>query len=145
MSSKERNRNIKLINNIMYTREQLSKMTTEEFLTAMGFEIQIGNIWNRSADKYAWTETSKDGYDLYVLSDNNSHPSICDDIHYDEYGFIDSFKEYIQHSCYCEETIAIEEHLLEDVDALFDEDEMFDIAVKLDKAEEEEFEEEVTE
>ena len=129
----------------MYTRKQLSKMTTEEFLSAMDFDIKIDNLWSMSsAGKYAWTETSKDGYDLYVLSDNNSNPSICDDIHYDEYGFIDSFKEYIQDSCYGGETIAIEQHLLEELDCQFDEDEMFDIAVNLDKAEEEE-EEEVTE
>ena len=128
----------------MYTREQLSKMTTEEFLTAMDFDIQIGNLWSiGSANKYAWTETSKDGYDLYVLSDSNSNPSICDDIHYDEYGFIDSFKEYIQDS-YGGETIAIEDHVFDELDGQFDEDEMFEIAVKLDKAEEEE-EEEVTE
>lgn len=130
----------------MYTREQLSKMNTKEFLTAMDFQLEIGySIWNiSSADKYAWTETSKDGYDLYVLSDNNSNPSICDDIHYDEYGFVDSFKEYIQDSCYGGETIAIEEHVWDEICGQFDEDEMFDIAVKFDKAEEEE-EEEVTE
>jgi len=128
---------IKYINIMQFTREQLSQMDSLDFLKLMGYTIETGScVWNGNghADKYAFTETTKDGYDLFVFTDNpNKPPQICQGIFYDEDGFWDGLKEYIIEDGTGEEVIAIEDHVMETMsDWFLDEDEMVEIATNLD-------------
>ena len=56
-------------------------------------------------------ESSADGYDLYVCTNDSRHPSICEDVHYYDHGLADAFEQQIR---YGDRTFYVCEYVYED-------------------------------
>lgn len=45
------------------------------------YEFKISNDWG-NPDMMFYTETTTDGYEVWIATDNDRNPSICDDVYY---------------------------------------------------------------
>ena len=45
------------------------------------YEFKITNEWG-NPDMMFYTETTTDGYEVWIATDNDRNPSICDDVYY---------------------------------------------------------------
>ena len=45
------------------------------------YEFKITNEWG-NPDIMFYTETTSDGYEVWIATDNDRNPSICDDVYY---------------------------------------------------------------
>ena len=45
------------------------------------YEFKITNEWG-NPDMMFYTETTSDGYEVWIATDNDRNPSICDDVYY---------------------------------------------------------------
>jgi len=45
------------------------------------YEFKITNDWG-NPDMMFYTETTTDGYEVWIATDNDRNPSICDDVYY---------------------------------------------------------------
>ena len=64
-----------------------------------------------NVDCMIYNESSADGYDLYVCTNDSRHPSICEDVHYYEHGLADAFEQQIR---YGDKTFYVCEYVYED-------------------------------
>ena len=64
-----------------------------------------------NVDCMIYNESSADGYDLYVCTNDSRHPSICEDVHYYEHGLADAFEQQIR---YGDRTFYVCEYVYED-------------------------------
>jgi hypothetical protein len=58
-----------------------------------------------------YNESSADGYDLWVVTNNSRNPVVCEDVHYYDHNLADSFEEQIR---YGDRTFYICEYVYED-------------------------------
>ena len=58
-----------------------------------------------------YTESSADGYDLYVVTNDIRHVSICEDVYYYDHDIADAFSEQIR---YGDRTFYIDDSIYED-------------------------------
>jgi hypothetical protein len=50
-----------------------------------------------NVDCMIYSESSADGYDLYICTNDSRTPSICEDVHYYDHGLADAFEEQIRY------------------------------------------------
>jgi hypothetical protein len=58
-----------------------------------------------------YTESSADGYDLYVVTNDTRHVNICEDVYYYDHDIADAFSEQIR---YGDRTFYIDDSIYED-------------------------------
>ena len=58
-----------------------------------------------------YTESSADGYDLYVVTNDTTHVSVCEDVYYYDHDIADAFAEQIR---YGDRTFYIDDGVYED-------------------------------
>ena len=46
------------------------------------YDFKITNEWPNSPDMMFYTETTADSYEVWIATDNERSPSICDDVYY---------------------------------------------------------------
>ena len=46
------------------------------------FDFEITANWPNNPDIMFYTETTSDGYEVWIATDNDRNPSICDDVYY---------------------------------------------------------------
>ena len=64
-----------------------------------------------NVDCKIYNESSADGYDLFVCTNNSRQPSICEDVYYYDHGLADAFEEQIR---YGDRTFYVCEYVYED-------------------------------
>ena len=64
-----------------------------------------------NVDAAIYNESSADGYDLWVCTNDTRKPNICEDVYYYEHGLTDAFEEQIR---YGDKTFYICEYVYED-------------------------------
>jgi hypothetical protein len=69
----------------------------------------ISNFENVDCNIY--NESTSDGYDVYVITNNTKHISICEDVFYYDHDLTERFNEHIR---WGDRTFYIEEYLYED-------------------------------
>jgi len=76
-------------------------------------EISISNDisdWS-NVDCRIYNESTADGYDVYVCTNQKEHPIICEEVYYYDHDLVDAFTEQIR---YGDETFYIDESIYED-------------------------------
>ena len=69
----------------------------------------VSNFENVDCNIY--NESSADGYDLYVITNNPNHVSVCEDIYYYDHDLTERFNEHVR---WGDRTFYIEEWLYDD-------------------------------
>ena len=69
----------------------------------------VNNFENVDCNIY--NESSADGYDLYVVTNNTKNVSICGDVHYYDHKLTERFNEHVR---WGDRTFYIEEYLYDD-------------------------------
>ena len=64
-----------------------------------------------NVDCMIYNESTSDGYDVWVVTNDSRHPNICEDVHYYDHGLADAFEEQIR---YGDKTFYICEYVYED-------------------------------
>ena len=64
-----------------------------------------------NVDCRVYNESSADGYDLWVVTNQPNHPIICEDVYYYDHDIADAIREQIR---YGDETFYIDECIYED-------------------------------
>ncbi len=64
-----------------------------------------------NVDCLIYNESTADGYDVYVCTNDSRHPSICEDVYYYDHDLADAFQEQIR---YGDETFYICDGVYED-------------------------------
>tara|TARA_Y100000592_G_scaffold27727_1_gene44172 strand:- start:98 stop:577 length:480 start_codon:yes stop_codon:yes gene_type:complete len=77
----------------------------------IGIEISNDVSDFDNVDCKIYNESSADGYDLWVCTNNSKQPSICEDVYYYDHGLPDAFEEQIR---YGDRTFYICEYIYED-------------------------------
>ncbi len=52
-----------------------------------------------NVDCLIYNESTADGYDVFVVTNDSRKPSICEDVHYYDNGLADAFEEQIRYGC----------------------------------------------
>ena len=64
-----------------------------------------------NVDCTIYNESSADGYDLWVVTNNPRNPSVCEDVYYYEHDIADQFEEHIR---WGDRTFYICDHIYDD-------------------------------
>ena len=64
-----------------------------------------------NVDCRVYTETTADGYDLWVVTNQQNNPIICEDVYYYDHDVADAVREQIR---YGDTTFYIDEYIYED-------------------------------
>jgi hypothetical protein len=64
-----------------------------------------------NVDCHIYNESSADGYDLYICTNNTRQPSICEDVYYYDNDLADRFREHIR---WGDKTFYIDDSIYED-------------------------------
>ncbi len=62
------------------------------------YGVELTSDWTSSAAYYIYEETTKDGYSVYVTTDDTDNISVCEDIHYYDSDLADVLEEQIKYS-----------------------------------------------
>jgi len=85
----------------MDTEEQLVKLQAE-------YDFDIVNEWNKGAQMYFYPESTADGYEVYIASENESNPYIGQDVYYYESDWFEKLPDAVYDGL----TIYIEEYAM---------------------------------
>ena len=77
----------------------------------MGISISTNVNDFDNVDCKIYNESSADGYDLYVCTNDSRYPSICEDVYYYDHGLADAFEQQIR---YGDRTFYVCEYVYED-------------------------------
>ncbi len=93
-----------------------------------------------NVDCHIYSESTADGYDVYVCTNNTRQPSICEDVYYYEHDLADAFQEQVRYGdktfyvcdsiyedCYFDDTLV--EMFAENVEDIVENDEL-DITIE---------------
>ncbi len=93
-----------------------------------------------NVDCHIYSESTADGYDVYMCTNNPSQPSICEDVYYYEHDLADAFQEQVRYGdktfyvcdsiyedCYFDDTLV--EMFAENVEDIVENDEL-DITIE---------------
>ena len=93
-----------------------------------------------NVDCHIYSESTADGYDVYVCTNNTRQPSICDDVYYYDHDLANAFQDQIRYGertfyicdsiyedCYFDDTLV--EMFVEHVDDIVENDEL-DITIE---------------
>ena len=77
------------------------------------YDLEITHDVNdfENVDCNIYNESTSDGYDVYVITNNTKHISICEDVFYYDHDLTERFNEHIR---WGDRTFYIEEYLYED-------------------------------
>ena len=88
-----------------------------------------------NVDCHIYSESTADGYDVYVCTDTPNQPSICEDVYYYEHDLADAFQEQVRwgektfyicdsiyEDCYFDDTLV--EMFVDHVDDIVENDEL---------------------
>jgi len=64
-----------------------------------------------NVDCLIYNESTADGYDVFIVTNDSRSPSICEDVHYYDNGLADAFEEQIR---YGDKTFYIDDSVYED-------------------------------
>ena len=96
-----------LLNNPNLVQINISNNPVENLTLLSGFDISdFDNV-----DCHIYTESSADGYDLYVVTNDTRHVSVCEDVYYYDHDIADAFSEQIR---YGDRTFYIDDGVYED-------------------------------
>lgn len=76
------------------TQEEMFYAVKEHF----GFKIDFDWSLN-SYDAYFYTETTADGYEVWIATDDERSPSINDDVYYYESDWLEKMQDYLTDGC----------------------------------------------
>ena len=62
------------------------------------YGIELTDRWTAKAEYYMYEETTKDGYTVYVATNDTDNISVCEDIYYYDSDFSDVLEEAIKYS-----------------------------------------------
>ena len=62
------------------------------------YGVELTSDWTSRASYYIYEETTKDGYSVYVTTDDTDNISVCEDIHYYDGDLADVLEEQIKYS-----------------------------------------------
>ena len=76
-------------------------------------EILISTDINdfENVDCLMYNESTADGYDVYICTNDSRHPSICEDVYYYDHDLANAFEEQVR---YGDETFYIDNYVYED-------------------------------
>jgi len=57
------------------------------------FDFEITNGWSQNTDMMFYTETTSDGYEVWVATDDDQRPSINEDIYYYESDWLEKMSD----------------------------------------------------
>jgi len=77
----------------------------------IGIEISNDISDFDNVDCNIYNESTADGYDVFVCTNNSRHVSICEDVYYYDHDLPDAFEEQIR---YGDKTFYIEEYIYDD-------------------------------
>lgn len=60
------------------------------------YEVELTSEWKCNADYYIYSETTADGYEVWVTTDDDRNINVNENVHYYENDLGDSLKEAIQ-------------------------------------------------
>ncbi len=87
------------------------KRKIEILKSQLGLDITTDINRFNEVDCTIYTESTADGYDVYVLTNNPSNVSICEDVYYYDHDIADSFGEQIR---YGDTSFYIDDYIYED-------------------------------
>jgi len=79
-----------------------NELSHEVMLTTVKnhFDFTIDYDWGlKHYDAYFYTETTADGYEVWVATDDDQRPCINDDIYYYESDWLDKMQDYLTDGC----------------------------------------------
>ena len=62
------------------------------------YGVELTSDWTSRASYYIYEETTKDGYSVYVATDDTDNISVCEDIYYYDSDLADTLEEQIKYS-----------------------------------------------
>jgi len=62
------------------------------------YGVELTDNWTNKAEYYMYEETTKDGYTVYVATNDTDNISVCEDIYYYDSDFSDVLEEAIKYS-----------------------------------------------
>ena len=77
----------------------------------MGINVSTNINDFDNVDCMIYNESSADGYDLWIVTNDSRHVSVCEDVHYYEHSLADAFEEQIR---YGDRTFYVCEYVYED-------------------------------
>jgi len=57
------------------------------------FDFEITDGWNNNPDIMFYTETTSDGYEVWIATDDDRHPSINEDVYYYESDWLEKMED----------------------------------------------------
>ena len=57
------------------------------------FDFEITDGWNKNPDMMFYTETTSDGYEVWIATDDDRHPSINEDVYYYESDWLEKMED----------------------------------------------------
>ena len=57
------------------------------------FDFTITDGWEKNADIMFYTETTSDGYEVWIATDDDRHPSINEDVYYYESDWLEKMED----------------------------------------------------
>ena len=57
------------------------------------FDFQITDGWEKNSDMMFYTETTSDGYEVWIATDDDRHPSINEDVYYYETDWLEKMED----------------------------------------------------
>tara|TARA_Y100000589_G_scaffold327052_1_gene368125 strand:+ start:7245 stop:7673 length:429 start_codon:yes stop_codon:yes gene_type:complete len=87
------------------------KRKIEILKSQLGLDITTDISKFDKVDCTIYTESTADGYDVYVLTNNPSNVSICEDVYYYDHDIADSFAEQVR---YGDTSFYIDDYIYED-------------------------------
>jgi len=88
----------------------VSDMDHDEMLVKLQaeYDFDIVNEWNKGAQMYFYPESTADGYEVYIASENESNPYISQDVYYYESDWFEKLPDAVYDGL----TIYIEEYAM---------------------------------
>jgi len=88
----------------------VSDMDHDEMLVKLQaeYDFDIVNEWNKGAQMYFYPESTADGYEVYIASENESNPYIGQDVYYYESDWFEKLPDAVYDGL----TIYIEEYAM---------------------------------
>lgn len=57
------------------------------------FDFEITDGWDKNPDMMFYTETTSDGYEVWIATDDDRHPSINEDVYYYESDWLEKMED----------------------------------------------------
>ena len=96
-----------------YSREghMLESRMIELVKNHLGISISTDINDFENVDCLIYNESTADGYDVWICTNDSRHPSICEDVYYYDHDLADAFEEQIR---YGDQTFYIDDCIYED-------------------------------